>query len=75
MTLSANVINLDANGKNVKAYLANGGGAGILVLHAWWGLKPFFKQVCDRLSAQGFTVLAPICGMVRLQRALMKQKP
>lgn len=59
MSLSANEINLDVNGKSVKAYLANGGGPGVLVLHAWWGLKPFFKQVCDRLAEQGFTVLAP----------------
>ena len=52
-------IKLNVNNKQVNAYLANGGGAGILLLHAWWGLKPFFKQFCDRLAAQGFTVLAP----------------
>ena len=28
-------------------------------MHAWWGLKPFFKQVCDQLAKQGFTTLAP----------------
>lgn len=42
-----------------NAYLANGGGAGVLVLHAWWGLKPFFKEFCDKLANEGFTVLAP----------------
>lgn len=52
-------IKLNVNDKQVNAYLANGGGTGILLLHAWWGLKPFFKQFCDRLAAQGFTVLAP----------------
>lgn len=52
-------IKLDVNGKQVNAYLANGGGPGVLLLHAWWGLKPFFKQVCDQLAEQGFTVLAP----------------
>ena len=52
-------IQLNVNDKKVNAYLANGGGAGVLLLHAWWGLKPFFKQVCDRLAEQGFTVLAP----------------
>jgi carboxymethylenebutenolidase len=34
-------------------------GAGVLVLHSWWGLTPFFKQVCDRLADQGFVALAP----------------
>ncbi|HEY3311589.1 MAG TPA: dienelactone hydrolase family protein [Anaerolineales bacterium] len=54
-------IKLDVNGRDVAAYLASPqtGGKGVLVLHAWWGLKPFFKQVCEQLAGQGFTVLAP----------------
>jgi carboxymethylenebutenolidase len=31
----------------------------VLLLHAWWGLTPFFKQLCDRLAGQGFVALAP----------------
>ncbi len=33
--------------------------AGVLVIHAWWGLTPFFKSFCDRLAAEDFRVLAP----------------
>lgn len=36
-----------------------GGGPGIIVLHAWWGLTPFFKSLCDRLAKVGFVALAP----------------
>jgi carboxymethylenebutenolidase len=59
MSIQKSNIQLDVNGKSVNAYLANGGGPGVLLLHAWWGLKPFFKEVCDQLAQQGYTVLAP----------------
>ena len=35
------------------------GGPGVLVLHGWWGLTPFFRRVCDRLADSGFVALAP----------------
>ncbi len=61
MSIKKSDIQLDVNDKKVHAYLASpeGGGKGVLVLHAWWGLKPFFKQVCDRLAEHGFVALAP----------------
>jgi carboxymethylenebutenolidase len=45
-----------------RTYLAvpdGGSGAGVLVLHAWWGLTSVFTDVCDRLAAAGFVALAP----------------
>jgi carboxymethylenebutenolidase len=36
-----------------------GHGPGVLVLHGWWGLTPFFRSVCDRLADAGFVALAP----------------
>jgi carboxymethylenebutenolidase len=59
MSIQTSDLQLNVNGKPVYAYLADGKGPGILLLHAWWGLKPFFKQTCDRIAEQGFTVLAP----------------
>ena len=74
-------IQLKVNDKPVNAYLASpeDGGPGVLLLHAWWGLKPFFKQVCDRLAEQGFTVLAPdlrdgqIAATIDEAKALMEK--
>jgi carboxymethylenebutenolidase len=38
---------------------ATGTGPGVLVLHAWWGLNPFFRDLCKRLAGEGFVAFAP----------------
>jgi len=43
----------------ISAYLAQGNGAGVVVLHEWWGLVPHIKDVSDWFAALGFTALAP----------------
>src|SRR5262245_66322114 len=56
------MVTFDAGGRGASGYLAlpqPGHGPGVLVLHAWWGLKPVFQNVCDRLAAEGFVALAP----------------
>ncbi len=60
MDINKSNAQLKVNDKNANAYLAapEKGGSGILVLPSWWGLKPFFKQVCDQLAEHGYTALA-----------------
>lgn len=59
MSLQKSEIKLEASGRPLNAYLVSpwGGGPGVLVLPSWFGLKPYFKQVCDRLAQQGYTAL------------------
>lgn len=42
-----------------EALPTQGAGAGVLVLHAWWGLNDVFRGLCDRLAAEGFVAVAP----------------
>ena len=59
MSLQKSEIKLEANGKAFNAYLVStsSGGPGVLVLPSWFGLKPYFRQVCDRLAENGYTTL------------------
>jgi carboxymethylenebutenolidase len=52
----------DVDGKSAKGYITfpkSGNGAGVIVLHAWWGLTDEFKRICQRLSRDGFIAFAP----------------
>lgn len=56
------MVDFVVKGKKVHGYLTTpklGGGRGVLVLHAWWGLNQFFKTLCERLAHEGFTSFAP----------------
>ncbi len=60
--MSGQEVTFDVGGKPVSGYLAlpeQSNAPGVIVLHAWWGLNPFFKRMCDRLAAEGFAVFAP----------------
>ena len=55
------VIEISSDARTLKGYRAApaGGGPGILVLHAWWGMTEMFTGLCDRLAAAGFVALVP----------------
>ena len=76
MSIQKSEIQLDVNGKPVNAYFASpiNGGPGVLVLHAWWGLKPFFKQVCDQIAGHGFVALAPDLYQGRIANTIDEAK-
>ena len=59
MSIQKSEIKLEGTAGPIQAYLASPseGGPALLVLPSWWGLKPYFKQVCDRLAEQGYTAL------------------
>lgn len=56
------LISFPMGSTEAEAYLSvppTGQGPGVLILHAWWGLTSFFREVSDRLAREGFVVLAP----------------
>lgn len=75
-------IRFDANGQPAAGYLSlpdQSDAPGVIVLHAWWGLNPFFRALCDRLAAEGFAAFAPdinsgrVAGTIEEAKQLMEE--
>lgn len=49
-------------GVSIPVYSADpptGCGPPVVLLHAWWGLTPFFRDLAVRMAGAGFSVFAP----------------
>ena len=75
--MSGKEITFDVQGQPAAGYLALPGQSnapGVLVLHAWWGLNPIFKQLCDTLAAEGFAAFAPDLNSGRVAKTIDEAK-
>ena len=75
--MSGQAITFDVNGQPAKGYLATPSqpnAPGVIVLHAWWGLNPFFKSLCDRLAGGGFVAFAPDLNEGRTAKTIDEAK-
>jgi len=77
------MVEFEAGSATGTGYLVipeRGQGPGVLVLHAWWGLTEFFKEVCERLAREGFVALVPdlyqgkTAATIDEARALLEQR-
>ena len=51
------------DGRRLGAYRAESdksAGAGLVVLHEFYGLNAHIEDVCDRFAAEGYTVISPV---------------
>lgn len=75
--MSGQDVTFDANGKPANGYLAlpeKDNAPGVIVLHAWWGLNPIFRNLCDRLAAEGFAAFAPDVNSGRVATTIDEAK-
>jgi carboxymethylenebutenolidase len=75
--MSGQDVTFDVNGKSANGYLAlpsQPDSPGVVVLHAWWGLNQFFKNLCERLAAEGFVVFAPDLNEGRVAKTIDEAK-
>lgn len=56
-------IDLQANGRVTRGYLARPAGdgpwPGVVVIQEWWGLNDNIRDIADRFAGEGFVSLAP----------------
>lgn len=70
-------ITFNVNGQPTAGYLALPSAPdapGVIVLHAWWGLNSTFKDLCDRLAAEGFAAFAPDLKLGKVARTIDEAK-
>lgn len=75
--MNGQAITFDVNGKPANGYLAlpaQSDAPGVIVLHAWWGLNPIFKRLCDRLASEGFAAFAPDVNSGRVATTIDEAK-
>lgn len=75
--MSGQNITFDVNGQPATGYLAiptQSNAPAVIVLHAWWGLNPFFKSLCDRLASEGFVAFAPDLNSGRIAKTIDEAK-
>ena len=75
--MSGQDITFDVNGQSSAGYLAvptQPNAPGVIVLHAWWGLNPFFKSLCDRLASEGLAAFAPDLNNGRVAKTIEEAK-
>ncbi len=55
------VVYADLGGDEIRGYLARsatGGGAGVIVIHEWWGLNDNIRTMARQLAGEGYLALA-----------------
>lgn len=75
--MSGQDITFEVNDKTANGYLAvpaQDNAPGVMVLHAWWGLNQFFKNLCERLAAKGFVAFAPDLNESRVAKTIDEAK-
>jgi carboxymethylenebutenolidase len=70
-------LTFDVNGRTANGYLAvpeQSNAPGVIVLHAWWGLNQFFKDLCNKLANGGFVAFAPDLNDSRVAQTIDEAK-